>query len=252
MSLDGASITMTAALRLGVHAGLAIDLPGIVNGSFGAGAEAGVFVDVAEFITEVKVNIDDDDDCDLSAVQAYQIAVGAAAGASVFINDFTWGPTPETEIPIWGTTLAQVCVTSHTSIKAPPVSTSAIERRGLFDEGQEEVSTYTVVGCKTPGLKQCPVSAQTTFTTTTTKAVSASAQPATITAIPFGPNANALTVTAGKPSSFVPTPTTTAHGNGAAHGTDINHVSEHNVKLIIGLSVGLGLPFLIAILASCL
>lgn len=247
---------MKAALRLGIYTGLAIDIPDLMNGSVGAGAEAGVFANIAEFITKVDVNLDgdgdDDDKCDLSAVQEYQIAVGAAAGASVFIDRFTWGPTPETEVPIWGTTLAQVCATSHTTTAAPALPTSAFEPRGVFDAFDEDVSTYTVVGCRTPGLSQCPVSAQTTFTATTTTTVPTSAQSAAIAAIPFGTNAKALTVTAGKPSSFVPTPTATAHGNGTADGTEIAHVSDHNAKIIIGLSVGLGVPFLIAVLAGAL
>ena len=243
---------MTAALRLGIHTGLSIDLPEITNGTLGAGAEAGIFANIAEFTTEVKVNLDDDDNCDLSAVQAYQIALGAAAGASVFFEDFRWGPTPETETPIWGTTLAQVCATSGTLTTALPPLTSAFRPRDLFDDFEEEVSTYTVVGCKIPGLRQCPVSDQTTFTATTTVAAPASVQSVIVTAMPFGSNAKALTKTAGKPSSFVPTTTRAATETGTANGNDHLHVSNNDWKLIVGLSVGLGVPFLLAVSVCCL
>ena len=243
VTLSTASVTLTAALRVGIYTGLAIgfELPNFMDESFGAGAVAGVFANIAEFITEVKANLDDDAGCDLSAQQTYQMALGAAAGASVFVNDFTWGPTPETETPIWGTTLAKVCAFSRTLTSASAAATSGLKARD-----DDEESTYTVVACKTPGLSNCPVSAQTTYTATTTKAVTI--QNTIVTPIPFNSNARALTVTAGKPSSFVPTATATATVN----GTVIPHVNTADLKLIIGLSVGLGLPFVLAFIGGCL
>jgi hypothetical protein len=66
--------------------------------------------------------------------------------------------------------------------------------------------------------------------------------------IAFGANAKALASTSGAPTSYIPGPTSTS-GIVRVIDRKIGGVSN---KLIIGVSVGIGLPALLAIITGCM
>ncbi|KAI1030139.1 hypothetical protein LB504_010413 [Fusarium proliferatum] len=278
VTLESAGVVFKAVLRVGVKAGFEIASPEVsIAGktifNVGGGVEVGVFANIAELITNITLSTDEDDDCSLRLEEVYQIAVGAAAGASVAIDDITWGPVPETEIPVFYTTLGHACASQRSSDASSSVTTSpALEERGINDDkGEMETTTlstkatFVVVACQSEGLVNCPMSLQTTskYTTTRThvtviptdsdadfpKSVSH-----TITSlIPFGSGAKKLVAMSGAPSSYVP-PTTTpsAKENGKnddSDGTSNEMSGGVSKSVIIGVSVGLGVPFLLGVIA---
>ena len=78
-----------------------------------------------------------------------------------------------------------------------------------------------------------------------------------LSTVPFGTNVKDLVASTGAPVSFTPPPpppppTTTPSifgNNGTIAGVDLSNL-DNNKKLIIGLSVGLGVPFLIAVMVA--
>ncbi|KAJ5526918.1 hypothetical protein N7513_011077 [Penicillium frequentans] len=236
--------------------------------TFSSGIEADVFAYVADFLLQVNgTTAADDGDCELAAVAEYTMAVGAAAGATVAVDTYSWGPSPNTTVPVWYTTLASVCATSKTSSVTSTTSAMITARAEL--NARDDVSTaavssiesYTIVNCLSSGLINCPASLQNTTsykrTVTSEVAVQSGASTtfpantfASVTsAIPFGTNVRSLLATSGSPTSYTPaisTSTTSATGGGSSilDGTT-NGTSN---RLIIGLSVGLGVPFLLALI----
>ncbi|QGI84881.1 hypothetical protein CEK26_011605 [Fusarium fujikuroi] len=278
VTLESAGVVFKAVLRVGVKAGFEIASPEVsIAGktifNVGGGVEVGVFANIAELITNVTLSTDEDDDCSLRVEEVYQIAVGAAAGASVAIDDITWGPMPETEIPVFYTTLGHACASQRSSDASLSVTTSpALEERGINDdEGEMETTTistkatFIVVACQSEGLVNCPMSLQTTSKYTTTRthvtviptdsdAEFPESVSHTITSlIPFGSGAKKLVAMSGAPSSYVPpTATLSAKENGKNDDSDAtsNETSGGVSKsVIIGVSVGLGVPFLLGVIA---
>ncbi|KAF4336782.1 hypothetical protein FBEOM_9339 [Fusarium beomiforme] len=287
VTIDSAGVVFKAILRVGVQAGVEIASPEIsVAGKdiarVGAGAEVGVYANIAELITNVTLSLDEDDECSLRVEEAYQFAIGAVAGASIVIQEYTWGPVPETEVPIFYTTLADACAVARNSgtISASQVAiTSAPLQARDDDEDDNELetttistkATFTVVACESEGLVNCPASLQKTSKYTTTRThvtvVPSNSEAEfpdpvryTVTSpIPFGEAAKKLVVTSGVPVSYVPPTTTSSAKAGSKSGDDSDANSDQNGKtggvptrVIIGLSVGLGVPFLLGILASIL
>ncbi|RKL33536.1 hypothetical protein BFJ72_g10052 [Fusarium proliferatum] len=274
VTLESAGVVFKAVLRVGVKAGFEIASPEVsIAGktifNVGGGVEVGVFANIAELITNVTLSTDDDDECSLRVEEVYQIAVGAAAGASVAIDDITWGPVPETEIPVFYTTLGHACASQRSSDASLSVTTSpALEVKGKRDDEAEmetttisTKATFVVVACQSEGLVNCPMSLQTTskYTTTRTHVIVIPTnsdadfpEPVshTVTSlIPFGYDAKKLVAMSGAPSSYVP-PTTTpsAKENGKnddSDGTSNETSGGVSNSVIIGLSVGLGVPFLL-------
>lgn len=208
----------------------------------------------------------------MTIVEVYEFAIGADAGATLALGDHTWGPTPDTTLPIFYTTLADACATRGTPTESP--SPTAIQRKNkrLFSDSDTTVltktDTYTAVACASRGLINCPASLQSTSlaTVTSTLAVSGSGSatwPATtgddVTTVPFRTGARSLLASSGSPVSYVPVTHTPSAGGGGGSGggggggvfPGVLGLSTKD-KLAIGLSIGLGLPFLTAIAAGCL
>jgi hypothetical protein len=265
VTVESAGAVVKAVLRIGIHSGLEIASP---LDKFSAGVEVGVFANVAEFVTNVTAAPDGDSSgCELRIMQSYQLALGAAAGASVAVGTQRWGPTPETQIPIWYTTLADVCAIQGRSTAAATSTTAAVTARAEAGEGDLIVTTitteviYTAVACKSTGLVDCPASLQATskFTTTKTSVTAApsgseamfptTARRTVVSTIAFGSNAKALIPTTGSPVSYVPPPSSTSsHGANGIVGT----AARDAKKIIIGVTIGVGVPVLAAIIAGCL
>jgi hypothetical protein len=210
------------------------------------GIQLAVFANLAEFITNVSY-VPNDPECEIKAVQEFQIAVGAAAGMSVAIDPVTWGPVAETKIPIWNTQLAEVCAskgtprpttpspatvtpTSSSSNEDEPRTSSAPSPTSEANKRRQEMETtelkttimHTVVGCASSVSANCPVSLQQTaqseeVQTTTVTYPSGSDVPsfpsAEQTAVPtssareFGSNVKSIDKTSGSPVVYTPPPT---------------------------------------------
>ncbi|KAJ4115313.1 hypothetical protein NW768_011165 [Fusarium equiseti] len=288
VTVESAGVVLKAALRVGIQAGFEISSSDVsIAGKdifrISAGIEMGVYANIAELITNVTLSMDEDDQCGLRAEEAYRLAVGAAAGASIAIEDITWGPAVETEVPIFYTTLAQACVMPRSSgtIPAPKatLTSAALEMRGK-DEDEAEMETITIseeatfiaVACESEGLVNCPASLQTTSRYTTTRthvtivptdseaSFPESVRFTSVRPIPFGDSAKKLFTTSGIPRSYVPQPPT--HSATASTTDDAYDGNEDNSSdaksgrlsdsVIIGLSIGLGVPFLFSVIAFLL
>ncbi|KAH8588634.1 hypothetical protein B0O99DRAFT_638854 [Bisporella sp. PMI_857] len=257
VTIQSAGATLSATLRVGVHAGFEIDTSGIVS----AGVEVGVFANVAEFVTNVTVIPGGNDEgCELQVEESYQLAVGAAAGATVAFQGHTWGPAPETVIPLWYTTFAEACAIKGSSTTSNSAqATTLAPRQDLSTATLKDTVTYTGVVCASTGLVNCPVSLQSTTHVTSTKTLitavpsgakptfPATTGPTVVKTIDFGTNVKKIFETTGSPTSFVPTPSSkvdelTEKIKEKAKGVD--------KKVIIGASVGGGVFLLLLIISG--
>jgi hypothetical protein len=264
VTIQSAGVVFTALLRLGLQAGLDISAPPVtIDGrsfdTFSTGAEVGIWLNLAEFITNVTIAPEGDaNGCELLVEEVYSMAIGAQAGATLAILDHTWGPTPNTSTAFFYTTLASVCAISATPTTA--VTARAAEASGLTTTTLSTEITYTGTACGSIGLLNCPLSLQITSKNTVTSTLVTSV-PSGLTAtfpattqssvtgtIAFGANAKALASTSGAPTSYIPGPTSTS-GIVRVIDRKIGGVSN---KLIIGVSVGIGGPVLLAIIAGCM
>ena len=252
VSVVGGNFELSGSLRVGVHAGVGFELD-LVDASAGLGA--GIYANIAEF-TATGTADNSHENCDLALVEGFTIALGAQAGATVAFEEHTWGPTPETETPIWYTELATGCAT----LRSPSTSSSSALITARQANGDVSVgtttteTTYSIVSCAKSGVINCPVSDQTTITfytvvtvTTTESDASLTAQ-ASISRIPFGTNKQSLVPTSGSLVSYIPPPAATS--TGGVNGSSDEAGKDHK-PLIIGLSVGLGVPA-VAILAGAM
>ncbi|KAI5863650.1 hypothetical protein GGS23DRAFT_508764 [Durotheca rogersii] len=318
VTVESAGGLIKAVLRIGVNAGFEIETPRVTIPSVGfatkasAGVAVRVWADVAEFATNITAVPDaGDGECALVMEQTYQFGLGAAAGATLAIGAETWGPAPETNIPIFYTTIADLCATKGRGVATTAVTASsgsttvsvsgsasasasvdtnvaASSGSGVTAlpsavltaraDGDGELTTTTLtkkvtfvgIACLTTGLVNCPLSAQTTTKVTSTlthvTAVPSGADEpvfpesvATTVAspVPFGPGAVKVAATTGAPASYVPPPppASSTEGDGAAATADeitstdqpLGTVNGVDTRLIIGLSVGLGVPVLAGI-----
>ncbi|KAI0023467.1 hypothetical protein F4780DRAFT_83315 [Xylariomycetidae sp. FL0641] len=270
---------LKAVLRIGVKAGIEFQeksefIPGAgLDTSASAGMAVSVYADLAEFTTNITAagavirsggDQDDDaaEDCRFQVQQAYQLGLGAAAGATLALGPGTWGPQPATAVPIWYTTLAAACVGSATT------STSSSRLRRARDDQTTTTTTLTHevtqtgTACLSAGLLHCPVSLQTTTKVTATRtrvtavragerAAFPAATRATVESrVPFGRGAAALAATSGAPTSYVPPPppaesTSTAHATGVGRGS-----LGETQGVVIGVGVGVGVPVLAAVVVG--
>ncbi|KAJ4309544.1 hypothetical protein N0V84_011448 [Fusarium piperis] len=285
VTVESAGIVFKAILRVGVQAGFEVGsneltIYGKDVAKVGAGVEMGLYANMAEFVTNVTLSMDEDDDCRLHVEEGYQLAVGLAGGASVAIQNATWGPVLETETPIFYTTLAEACAIQKgrgTSSAAEATMTSAALEARDEEEDQSGMETTTistkeifvVVACLEAGLTNCPVSLQKTTKYTTTRThvtviptdseaeFPESVRNTVASVIPFGDGANKLAATSGAPKSFVPSstesPSSTETG---APDDDAGILNEKSGgvpnSVIIGVSVGLGVPLLLGGFAAVL
>ncbi|KAK3302969.1 uncharacterized protein B0T15DRAFT_559532 [Chaetomium strumarium] len=296
-------VALKGVLRVGMHAGFDISSDKLLVGNpfdktewtVTAGVEVGVFAHVAEFLTNITGGAEqaaaaEEKGCAVRVVQEYTLALGAVAGATLAVADHTWAESPATTVPIFYTTLADVCAvtvtttttTPSTTLLLPPSSPTGVAARQAppnTDLTTTTISTralFTATSCLSPGLILCPQSLQTTSVQTKTLAL-VTAVPAGVEAtfpqttaptvastIPFGKAANTLTATSGSPVSYVApppppssSPSASASGKGGIGGVvdDIGEVFDGETggvsnKLIIGLSVGLGVPFVLAVISG--
>ncbi|KAK5625145.1 hypothetical protein RRF57_000861 [Xylaria bambusicola] len=279
VTVQTANGVLTARLRIGAHAGVSLDtkeLSPFIPVS--TGTEVLVYADLAEFTTNITAMPDGDDvECQLRVQQVYQLALGAAAGATIAIGPETWGPAPSTKIPIFYTTLADDCVksaTQTTNITITTTSTPTVAARADDDMTTTTLSdkiTFTGVLCISTGLTECPVSLQSTTKVTSTRTLvvevpsgsdatfPATTQDVVSEIIPFAENIKTVAATTGSPVSYTPPPpppttspsssssATTTAGQGGEDRQSEKSSSVNKRPLIIGLSVGLGVPFLAAI-----
>ncbi|KAF2870182.1 hypothetical protein BDV95DRAFT_75555 [Massariosphaeria phaeospora] len=276
VTIESAGIVFTAILRIGASAGIQVitpDIPevSIMNHSlptFGGGIEVGVFANVAEFVTNVTAT-PQDEECKLQVIQEYSLALGAKAGMTVNIGSETYGPVAQTSTPLWYTTLGSVCAIEG---RATPVSTPAEETNSVLKREDLESTvltteiTHTGVNCAPTVTGNCPVSLQTTSQSVETKFLTTAVPSgedatwpasihATVSPIAFGSNVNKFGAISGSPSSFVPPPPAETDGEGA-NGSDSNPVNLNgkiggvSKKVIVGVSVGLGVPVLAAIIGA--
>ncbi|CRK29916.1 hypothetical protein BN1723_003875 [Verticillium longisporum] len=287
VTVESDGVTFRALLRVAIHAGLELHtpfLPDLSVGDFefpsaGVGIELAVWANLADLTTsiipgsadsDVRRRDDDDQDddeqedgdCRLRVRQEFVFALGAAAGATVAIMNQTWGPAPSTEIPIWYTTLADECVVSP---KATAASTPRLGERQDDEEEEEDRTTttltketvFTALECISIGPMNCPASSQSlrevteVQTLVTAVASGIEAEWPEVTAmtinrvVEFGSGALGLESTSGSPVSYVPPPpppTESPTSDGKVGGVD--------KKVILGVSIGLGVPVLLAVIAS--
>ncbi|KAL7789895.1 hypothetical protein V8C37DRAFT_385411 [Trichoderma ceciliae] len=289
VTVQSGGVVLKAVLRLEARIGISfdtfvslLDIQALDVLDVGAGVEARIYANIAEFVTNMTLGEVDspkkrDDDCLLSIAQAYTFGVGAAAGASLVIFGNTWGPMPETEIPVFYTTLATACAktraTSATTVTAT-TATAASSRSSAPGKRAESLSvTSTVTSetqiatvCASSGLINCPASLQSmtknvitkTLTSTITSGVPvvwSAAPPSSFKTVDFQADAVTMTSSAGKPKSYAPPPSTTSLAP-TASATDAVSAQErpgnHRVSnaVIIGVSVGLGVPVLLAAIGA--
>lgn len=229
--------------------------------SFSAGIEANAFAYLADLTINANSSSKTPKHCAADVDLEYTVAVGAGAGATVAAGIHNWGPQATTTVPIWYTTLASTCAHSKTSTVAPKVTPRApFDIMHPFNHDSSTgvpTTTLQVVSCLEEGLVNCPAESQSTiYITTTNQPVPSSYVPATVTS--FGSNKEKIFSTSGAPVSYVSPPppppsstvTTATLAGSSKDGIDSAHESAKglNLKLILGLSIGLGVPFILALL----
>ncbi|KAK7707850.1 hypothetical protein SLS63_013646 [Diaporthe eres] len=281
VTVGSSGVVLDATLRLGVTAGLNMsqDL-GKDFIKLAAGSSATVYTDLARFTTNVTTPealelATRDDDCLMPVVESYEFGLGALAGAFVQFRDEKWGPTPNTSVQIYYTTLYSACAidpaSATASVEARQTAPALLaERADLTTTEVTSVVTITNIVCQQAGLRNCPASLQTTVqvTTTSTATVSvpegeapvfpATATTAAIAAVSaFGEAVQKLKGSSGSPVSFVPPVET--DGSGIGDGIsgvidnakdEYNGMSEDFKRLVIGLSAGLGGAFIVCVIAG--
>lgn len=266
VTLSTSGLILDATLRLGVTAGLnmSADIADLVD--LGAGASAQVFADLARFQTNVtpaatsaELKKRDDtsyaEDCALPVIQTYEFGLGAQAGVFVQFDHDTWGPTPETSIQIFYTTLYSACAVvvvsatpttglgggstgggsaMMTTAGGPAAAkrtddSSSLSSQSITLGSATSVYTVTNIICQDPSRRDCPASLQSTTQTVRTSTVYSSVPvgsdvtfPATATTgslgvavQTFGSNVNQVKASSGSPVSYVP-PTSTSSSAGSS------------------------------------
>ncbi|KAL6231859.1 hypothetical protein BDW75DRAFT_31309 [Aspergillus navahoensis] len=263
--------SLQALLQLEASVGFEIATPDSLLAeiaSFSAGIGAEIFAYVADFLVQVDASSSDDADCAAEVLAEYTLAVGAAAGATVAVAEYEWGPAPSTTIPVFYTTLASICAGSKTSsltTTTTPIPTLEVRDNGLTTTTVSTTSTYTMVTCASKGLVNCPVRLQSTtsaeraMTTVLTVGPNVEATFPVNTfstlagAISFGDNVRSFGATSGTPVSYVPPQATSSQSGGTESIGSAEDSDEHDSnknKVIIGLSVGLGVPAVIALVLA--
>lgn len=260
MTVNTTGVVFDATLRLSVTTGLDLSAELGDDIKLGAGASAQVYADLARFRTNVTPSDESHvlrardgaryaDDCQLPVVETYEFGLGARAGAYVEFNGDTWGPSPNTSVQIFYTTLLSACaVSAPASATATATAASSSSAAGARRTSPPRLEaragggggtsltlastpvTYTVTNifCQSPGLRDCPASLQSTVQETRTSTYYTSLPSGSkITSVPetattggvvgvqsFGPGANRVTASSGSPKSYVPPVSSTTTGAG--------------------------------------
>jgi hypothetical protein len=270
VTIQSAGVVLTALLRVGVQAGLDVSTPTeTISGerlSLSAGVVVGVWADVAQFTTNVTA-APEGSICELRVIEEYSILLGANVGATLAIDGQAWGPTPNTQVPIFYTTLADACAVSGNTTAAASAAATAATLNARADLTTTTLSTkitYTATMCQSTGLVNCPVSLQTTTKNSVTKTLvtsvpsgsdatfPATTQASVLSTIAFGTRKQELASTSGSPVSYVPPASTTSSGPSGISSVIKGKTGRVSNKIIIGVSVGVGVPVFIAIVAGCM
>ncbi|KAK4184337.1 hypothetical protein QBC35DRAFT_59346 [Podospora australis] len=226
VEIHSANTVMKALLRVGMHAGFELKTPKVATFKVSAGVGVGVFAHVAELKLNMTggTQIAADTGCALKIEEEYTFALGAGAGATVAVQNNTWGFEPKTTVPIFYTKFLDVCAVTAAAGSPKPTAAIATKTKRQNDPNLRtttltRVLTETAITCAIVGVIPCPVSLQSTFmekkTETHVTAVprgSPAAFPVSIQDAPvtstrdFGPAVKALSATSGAPTSFVPPP----------------------------------------------
>ncbi|PVH77442.1 hypothetical protein DL98DRAFT_573737 [Cadophora sp. DSE1049] len=265
VTIQSAGVVLTGILRIGLKAGLVISTPDAIDESLmdlfdaAAGIESGVWLDIAQFKTNITAApVTDDNECELRVVEAYTMALGANAGARLEIREEAWGPEIETQIPIFYTTLAEACATKKTSTVHPASVTASIKaRQDLKTTTTVTKITYTATQCLSTGLINCPASLRTTSRNTVIKTLTATvtsgvepqftSENTVVSAIAFSTNVKKIEAISGSPISYVPKATDPSLSSPVIINGKTGGVSNN---IIIGVSVGLGVPVLLLVIAG--
>ncbi|KAK0384724.1 hypothetical protein NLU13_7202 [Sarocladium strictum] len=260
VKIQTSDAVFTSILQLGLHAGVGSGInTGVdaLDASFGV--ETKIFANIVEFVTNITATATTKRDeeaanelnCPLRAQHAYQFGLGAAAGATVALNGQIWGPSPETTVPIYYTTLADVCVDGTPT--SAPTGPLRIRQDGDGERSLETVTRTATQCASSSGLINCPASLQLVreyIATETPRRASI------FQTVDFGAGVNSLDPSSGVPKSYIPPPKATASSvSNDGQGKDDSDAGDGgskkpNVGLILGLSVGLGVPALLAVLAA--
>ncbi|KAM0278048.1 hypothetical protein ACHAQH_005417 [Verticillium albo-atrum] len=271
VTVESEGVTLRALLRVAMHTGIELSTPTFRDFSAGGGVEVSVWANFADLTTSVILGTDsgvrrrddDEEDCLLRVRQEYLFGLGAAAGATVVLLDHTWGPTPSTEIPIWSTELADECL--WTAAAATVTDGPAMEPRQEEDDREGFTTTtltseliLTALECRSVGLMKCPPSLQSVRKEKVTQS--------TVMVVPsgveaewpkmtelvvesvkeFGSSVLGIEATSGSPVSYIAPPPTWGLDEGILDGK----VGGVDKKVILGVSIGVGVPVLLAIIAG--
>lgn len=275
VTINSAGATFIASLRMGIIAGLELSLvePNSTiidaalfafNTTIAVGIEAGVFIDVAKFNITASSGIVDGD-CDVRVTEEFQMALGAKAGAYLAVYNYDWGAELEASTAFYTTTLMDVCAMSKTATvttttEAASPSASAIQLRDSLETTTTTTEvTYTAKKCLETTLVNCPVSLQTTIKNTVTSTLTATitsgvavfaTDEATVETTAFGTNAKKISGMSGTPTPYVEKSTGKNGGGDGDEDGNIFSVKTGGVdnKIIIGVSLGLGVPMLIGLI----
>ncbi|KAL2062881.1 hypothetical protein VTL71DRAFT_5953 [Oculimacula yallundae] len=253
VTVKSGAVILTGTLRIGLTAGIAIATPDFADAfkavniltpwAIEAAIDASVWIDIASFETSITAaSATEGNDCNLKVIEEYSMGIGAGAGATLQIGDHFWGPEPEILIPLYFTTLADKCIKKAAT--APPVSSTA---------------TVEATTCVSTGYPNCPASLQKVTSNTVTKTVTAIVTPGldpksvtvntVVNAIPFTTEHRMPSLT-GSPVSYVPKATV-----GPSEVPIVTGILEESTggvsnKIIIGVSVGVGVPVLLLLIAG--
>ncbi|TEA11907.1 hypothetical protein C8034_v007125 [Colletotrichum sidae] len=281
VTISSAGAVLKAVLRIGINAGIEIASPvdgrdftafdrNVTVPGASAGVEVAVFANIAELSTNVTARAEaDETGCALRAVNAYQFALGAAAGASVAIGHRVWGPTPGTQVPIFYTTLADGCASG----RAPTATLAAVSAAPTEGKRRDEElttttlrtrATYTGVECLTTGLVNCPPALQTlrkfvateTFVTAVASGVTAVFPAATEGVVrdvaSFGSGVKSIVSTSGVPRAYTPAISAAATGSAGGPGEIFTaEVGGVDKKVVVGVSVGAGVLVMVVLVGAC-
>lgn len=214
-------VSLSTILRVGAHVDLQLDndvvrtICEFSDFAFGKGCGVGLETSIYANIAEVVTNVTvaNEDGCELAVGQEYSMALGAKAGATAHVGDLSVGPSGERKTVIWATTMDSKCGISS---EIPTLIASATS--SAYVERREATATSVVT------MKTETSGANSTFDVTS-----------------FGTSATAFPTISGSPTPYTPM------------GSALEQRSQNqDWRLIVGLSVGLGVPFLAAVVFGAL
>lgn len=127
VTLVSPSATLTSALRITLAAtfdyntGLT-DLGGSPV-PFSAGLVSQVVANLAEFTTNTTTTSPSLNSTCIPLSETYNLAIGAASGATIALGPNVWGPSPASAIPLYQTTLTSACAARGTKLPTTLPST---------------------------------------------------------------------------------------------------------------------------------